>query len=50
LVENARIYYDIVLIGKNETEITLVFVEMENTARNLELQINQEKNKIYDSG
>jgi len=36
---------DIVLIGKNETEITKLFVEMENTARMLGLQTNQEKTK-----
>jgi hypothetical protein len=34
---------DIVLIGKNETNKT-TFVEMENVIRQLELQINQEKN------
>jgi hypothetical protein len=37
----------IVLIGRNEIKIRQLFVEMENIARNLELQINQEKNKIY---
>ena len=31
---------DIVLIGKNEIEIRQLFVEFENTARNLGLQIN----------
>ena len=36
---------DIVLIGKNEIEIRQVFVEMENNARKLGLQINQEKTK-----
>jgi hypothetical protein len=41
---------DIVLIGKNEIEIRQLFVEMENITRKLGLQINQEKNKIYDSG
>jgi len=41
---------DIVLIGKNEIEIRLFFVEMENIARTLGLQTNQETNKIYDSG
>jgi len=40
---------DIVLIGKNEIKITQPFVEMENIARNLGLQINQEKTK-YISG
>ena len=34
---------DIALIGKNETEIRKVFVEMENIARKFGLQINQEK-------
>jgi tRNA G26 N,N-dimethylase Trm1 len=34
---------DIVLIGKNEIEIRQFFVEMENVARKLGLQINQEK-------
>jgi len=34
---------DIVLIGKNEIEIRKLFVEMDNIARNLGLQINQEK-------
>ena len=41
---------DIVLLGKNEIEIRQLFVEMESAARKLGLQINQEKNKIYDSG
>jgi len=41
---------DIALIGKNEIEIRKLFVEMENTARNFGLQINQEKTKICDSG
>ena len=36
---------DIALIGKNEIEIRKLFVEMENTARNFGLQINQEKTK-----
>jgi hypothetical protein len=36
---------DIVLIGKNEIEIRKLFVEMENIARKLGLQINQEKTK-----
>ena len=36
---------DIVLIGKNEIEIRKRFVEMENIARKLGLQINQEKTK-----
>jgi hypothetical protein len=36
---------DIVLIGKNEIEIRHLFVEMENFARNLGLQINQRKIK-----
>ena len=48
---NALAYADdIVLIGKNEIEIRLFFVEMENIARTLGLQTNQETNKIYDSG
>jgi len=41
---------DIVLIGKNDIEVRQLFVEMENIARKLGLQTNQEKNKIYDSG
>ena len=36
---------DIALIGKNEKEIRKLFVEMENSARNFRLQINQEKTK-----
>jgi len=36
---------DIAIIGKNETEIRKLFVEMENIARNFGLQINQEKTK-----
>jgi hypothetical protein len=36
---------DIALIGKNEIEIRQLFVEMENIARKLGLQINQEKTK-----
>jgi len=32
---------DIVLIGKSEIEKRQLFVEMENIARKLELQINQ---------
>ena len=36
---------DIVLIGKNEIEIRQLFVGMENNARKLGLQINQEKTK-----
>ena len=36
---------DIALIGKNEIEIRKLFVEMENIARKLGLQINQEKTK-----
>jgi len=36
---------DIVLIGKNETEIRQLFVEIENIARKLGLHINQEKTK-----
>jgi hypothetical protein len=41
---------DIALIGKNEIEIWKLFVGMENIARMFELQINQEKRKMYDSG
>jgi len=37
--------YDIVLTGKNETEIRQLFVETENIARKLGLQINQRKTK-----
>ena len=48
---NVLAYTDaIALIGKNEIEIRKLFVEMENTARNFGLQINQEKTKICDSG
>jgi hypothetical protein len=36
---------EILLIGKNETEIRQLFVEMENAARKLGLQMNQEKTK-----
>ena len=36
---------DIALIRKNEIEIRKVFVEMENIARKLGLQIDQEKTK-----
>jgi len=36
---------DIVLIGKNETEIGQLLVEIENTARKLGLHINQGKTK-----
>jgi hypothetical protein len=36
---------DIALIGKNETELRRLFVEMENNARKFGLQINQEKTK-----
>ena len=36
---------DIALIGKNETEIRKLFVELENIARTFGLQINQEKTK-----
>jgi hypothetical protein len=36
---------DMVLIGKNEIEIRQLFVEMENIARKLGLQINQAKTK-----
>jgi cyanophycinase-like exopeptidase len=36
---------DIVLIGKIEIEIRQLFVEMDNTARKLQLQINREKTK-----
>jgi hypothetical protein len=36
---------DIVLLGENELEIRQSFVEMEKAARNLGLQINQEKTK-----
>jgi hypothetical protein len=37
------------LIGKNEIKIRTLFVEMENIARKLGLQINQEETK-YDIG
>ena len=40
---------DIVLIGKNETEIRQLFVETENIARKLRRH-KPKKNKIYDSG
>ena len=40
---------DMVLIGKNEIKIRQLFVEMENNAGNLGLQINQEKTN-YISG
>jgi hypothetical protein len=36
---------DIALIGKNEIETRKLFVDMENTARNFGLQINQEETK-----
>jgi len=36
---------DVVLIGKNETEIRQLFVEIENIARNLGLNIHQGKTK-----
>lgn len=36
---------DIVFIGKNEIEITQLFVEIENIARKLGLQINHGKTK-----
>jgi hypothetical protein len=36
----------ILLMGKNEIEIRQLFVEMENIARKLGLQINQEKQNI----
>jgi hypothetical protein len=36
---------DIALIGKNEIEMRQLFVEMENIARKLVLQINLEKTK-----
>jgi hypothetical protein len=36
---------DLVLIGKNKTEIRKTFIETENIARNLGLQINQGKTK-----
>jgi hypothetical protein len=34
-----------VLIGKNETEIRQLFLEMETTARKQGIQINKEKTK-----
>ena len=37
---------DIVLIGKNEIESRKLFVEVENTARKLGLQINQKRQNI----
>ena len=37
---------DTVLIGKNETEIKQLFVEIENITRKLGLHINQEKQNI----
>jgi hypothetical protein len=37
---------DIVLIGKNEIEMRQLFVEMENSSRNLGLQINKEKKNV----
>jgi len=43
---NILAYADgILLIGKNEIEIRKLFVEMENIARKLGIQINQEKTK-----
>jgi len=36
---------DIALIGKNEIEMRMLFIEMENIARKFRLQINQEKTK-----
>jgi len=36
---------DIALLGKNETEIRKLFVEMQNIARKFRLRINQEKTK-----
>jgi hypothetical protein len=41
---------DTVLIGKDETEIRQLLVEIENIARKLGLHINQGKTKIYDTG
>ena len=39
-------YTDVIaLIGKNETDIKKLFVDMENIARKFGLQINQEKTK-----
>jgi hypothetical protein len=37
---------DIVLIGKNEIEIRQLFVAVDNAARKLGLQTNQEKQNI----
>ena len=43
---NILAYADvIILIGKNEVEIRKLFVEMENVAWKLGLQVNQEKTK-----
>jgi len=43
---NILAYADvIILIGKNEVEIRKLFVEMENIARKLGLQVNREKTK-----
>ena len=43
---NVLAYADVIaLIGKNETDIRKLFVEMENIARKFRLQINQEKTK-----
>ena len=43
---NVLVYADdTVLIGKNETEIGHLFIEIENTARKLGLHINQGKTK-----
>jgi hypothetical protein len=39
-----------VLIGKYEIEIRKLFVEIKIFARKFRLQINQIKDKIYDSG
>jgi hypothetical protein len=41
---------DIVLLGKNETEIRQLPTEMESTARKLGLQINPEKTKYMIAG
>jgi hypothetical protein len=38
--------YDIALIGKNETEIRKLFVEMKNSARKFRLQIGRGKTKL----
>jgi hypothetical protein len=40
----------IVLIGKNDIEIRQLFVEIENVARKLGLQINQEETKYMIVG